>query len=113
MNFKSIVIPGLFATVMCLQSCSSPSFEDQIRNDITSKMATGICDSIPKGAVISNIKIGEIVDIGIDGMTDVSIEFDYEANGTTKHHTSAMLYLKQGNTYKLGVLGGCEYEMKK
>jgi hypothetical protein len=113
MNFKTLTCLGLLLSGLLLFGCSTPSFEDQIKNDIMSKMATGICDSIPKGAVISNIKVGEIVDIGLDGMTDVSIEFDFEKDGITKHHSSAMLYLKKGNTYKLGALGACDWEMKQ
>jgi hypothetical protein len=42
-----------------------------------------------------------------------TIEFDFEKDGITKHHSSAMLYLKQGNTYKLGALGACDWEMEK
>ena len=110
---KTLTCLGLFLIALLFQGCSSPSFEDQIKNDITSKMGTGICDSIPGGSVISNIKVGEIVDIGMDGMTDVSIEFDYEKDGITKHHTGAMLYLKKGSSYKLGALGGCDWEMKQ
>ncbi len=29
---------------------------------------------------------------------------------TLKHHSSAMLYIKSGSSYKLAALGGCEYE---
>ena len=111
MNLKQILLSGILSIVF-LFGCNSISFEDQIKNDITSKMTTGICDSIPKGAVISNIQVGEIVDIGLEGMTDVSIEFDYEHNGEQKHHSAAMLYIKSGSSYKLAALGGCEYEMQ-
>lgn len=97
---------------LILLACSGQSFEDQIKNDLLIKLPSGICDSIPKGANISNIVIGEIVDIGMQGMTDVSYELDYESNGTTKHHKSAMLYIKRGSSYTLASLGGCEYEMK-
>ncbi|MCI4651178.1 hypothetical protein [Phaeodactylibacter sp.] len=103
---------GFLSVIIGFCACSSPSFEDQIRNDILSKMASGICDSIPEGSTISNIQIGEIVDIGMQGMTDVSISFDYEHKGDRKHHESAMLYLKRGRSYTLAALGGCEYEME-
>ena len=76
------------------------------------KLPSGICDSIPKGAIISNIVVGEIVDIGLQGMTDVSYELDYESSGVKKHHKSALLYIKRGSNYKLASMGGCEYEMK-
>lgn len=92
-----------------LCACGGMSFNEQIVDDISTKMGTGICDSIPKGSKISNIQVGEIVDIGMDGMTDVTIEFDYEAYGEVKHKTGAMLYLKRGSSYKLAVIGGCEY----
>jgi hypothetical protein len=93
-------------------SCNSQNFQDQIKNDLTSKLPSGICDSIPKGSTITNLKIGEIVDIGMDGMTDVSYELDFEYNGVKKHRKSAMLYIKNGNKYKLASLGDCKYEMK-
>jgi len=101
----------LISTCIIIIACNNQSFEDQIKNDISSKLATGICDSIPKGSIISNIVVGEIVDIGLQGMTDVSYELDFEHNGTKKHRSSAMLYIKQGSRYKLASIGGCEYEM--
>ena len=88
------------------------SFEDQIKNDLSTKLPTGICDSIPKGSTITNILVGEIVDIGMQGMTDVSYELDYEHDGNKKHHKSALLYIKKGSSYTLASMGGCEYEMK-
>ncbi len=93
-------------------ACNSQSFEDQIKGDLNAKLPTGICDSIPKGSTISNIVVGEIVDIGMHGMTDVTYELDFESNGVTKHHKSALLYLKKGSRYTLASMGGCEYEMK-
>lgn len=101
-----------FVLSTLLIACSSQSFEDQIKNDLSTKLPSGICDSIPKGAIITNITIGDIVDIGLQGMTDVSYELDYEANGINKHHKSALLYIKTGSNYKLASIGGCEYEMK-
>lgn len=102
----------LVLACMLLLACNSQSFEDQIKNDLSSRLPTGICDSIPKGSTISNIVVGEIADIGLQGMTDVSYELDYASNGVTKHHKSALLYIKQGSRYKLASMGGCEYKMK-
>lgn len=101
----------LFLFSLLLFACSSQSFEDQIKSDLTTKLPSGICDSIPKGSTITNIALGEIVDIGKD-MTDVSYELDYEYKGVEKKLKSAMLYIKEGSRYKLAVLGGCDYEMK-
>ena len=97
-----------------LVSCGQKmSFEDQIMNDIKTKIPSGICKEFPKGTVLSNIEIGEIVDIGLNGMTDVSYEFDYEINGEKKHKESALLYIKTGNSYKLASMGSdCDYELK-
>lgn len=106
------IILKLSIVGMFLYSCKSQSFEEQIANDLTSKLPSGICDSIPKGSTIINIKIGEIVDIGLDGMTDVSYELDFEFGGVKKHRKSAMLYIKQGKVYKLASLGDCKYEIK-
>jgi len=105
-----ILLLCVFSSILI--SCNSQTFQDQIKNDLTTKLPSGICDSIPKGSTISNLKIGEIVDIGMDGMTDVSYELDFEFNGIKKHRKSAMLYIKKGNTYKLASLGDCKYEMK-
>lgn len=96
----------LFISVLFAVGCSSGmTFEEQIINDLSTKLPSGTCDDYPKGTIISNIKVGEIVDIGLDGMTDVSYELDYEIDGVTKHKSSAMLYLKRGSKYKLAVMG--------
>ena len=89
------------------------SFEEQIENDIENLIPSGICEKFPTGTKISNIKVGKIVDIGLNGMTDVSYKFDYEINGEIYHEESAMLYLKTGDDYKLASLGGdCDYELE-
>ena len=105
----------LLSVLFILFSCSPKmSFEDQIIHDIKSKFPTGICKDIPKGSVLSNVVVGEIVDIGLDGMTDVSYEFDFEYNGEKKHHASALLYLKRGSHYVLASMGGdCDFEYGK
>lgn len=104
-----IFLLSLFMFVAC---GAGISFNDQIKNDLTTKLPTGICEGIPKGSTISNIVVGEIVDIGFQGMTDVSYELDYESNGVRKHHKAALLYIKSGSQYKLASMGGCEYKMK-
>ena len=95
-----------------LVGCSGVSFEEQIVADINKHIPSGICVEFPAGTQISNISVGEIVDIGLDGMTDVSYEYDYEINGQKGHKESAMLYIKRGSRYTLASLGGdCDYEM--
>jgi len=95
-----------FVTLFALLSCGeSISFEEQIINDITTNIAAGKCKEYPTGTIVSNIKIGEIVDIGMEGMTDVSYEFDYEINEQKKHKESAMLYIKKGSRYSLASMG--------
>lgn len=51
---------------------SGMTFEEQIINDLSTKLPSGTCEGYPQGTIITNIKIGKIVDIGLDGMTDVS-----------------------------------------
>lgn len=103
---------GLIASLS--YSCGeTKTFEQQITDDVVSKMGTGICDSIPNGANITNVKIGEIVPIGETGLIDVSLEFDYEINQKTTHKKEAVLYSKAGNSYRLEALGGCDYERAK
>jgi len=43
--------------------------------------------------------------LGMEGMTDVSYEFDYEINGEKNHKESAMLYIKKGSRYTLASMG--------
>lgn len=81
------------------------TFEEQIIKDITTNISKGKCKEFPAGTKISNVKVGEIVDIGMEGMTDVSYEFDYEINGEKNHKESAMLYIKKGSRYTLASMG--------
>lgn len=95
-------------------ACSGAGgFEGQIIKDVTSKMGTGICDSIPAGSVIKNVQVGEIVPIGETGLIDVTIEFDFENSGQTRHYEGALLYSKAGSRYFLEALGGCDYERER
>lgn len=96
----------LLASTFYFTSCSpGMTFEEQIINDLSTKLPSGTCDGYPKGTIISNIKVGEIVDIGLGGMTDVSYELSYEINGVKKDTSGAMLYLKKGSRYNLAVMG--------
>ncbi len=96
----------LIISAFYLMGCSpGMTFEEQIINDLSTKLPTGTCDGYPKGTKISNIKVGEIVDIGMDGMTDVSYTLTYEINGVKKDTSSAMLYIKRGSKYVLAVMG--------
>lgn len=111
MKFSSL-LPA--AALLLLTACGGTSFNDQIVNDLKVTLPASECEWLPKGAVITKVDVGEIVDIGLDGMTDVSFELDYEVNGETTHHTGAMLYIKSGSRYVLASLGGdCKYEMKQ
>ncbi len=97
--------------MLCFSSCKpSMTFEQQIINDLATKLPSGNCEGYPKGTKISNIVVGEIIDIGIDGMTDVSYELDYEIDGVVAHKSGAMLYLKRGSKYRLAVMG-CESDI--
>lgn len=101
----TILLSGFFV------GCSGGmTFEEQIINDLSTKLPSGKCDGYPKGTIISNIKINEIVDIGLDGMTDVSYSLTYEIDGVKKDTSSAMLYLKRGSKYKLAVMG-CDSDL--
>lgn len=86
------------------------TLKEQIINDLATKLPTGTCENFPKGTIISNIVVGEIVEIGIGGMTDVSYELDYEIEGVKKHKKGAMLYLKEKSEYKLAVMG-CDSDL--
>ncbi len=100
----------LVITSLLLACSSSMTFEEQIINDLATKLPSGTCDNYPKGTIISNIKVGEIIDIGLDGMTDVSYSLTYEINGIKKDTSSAMLYLKRGSQYHLAVMG-CDSDL--
>ncbi len=107
------VINALIFALMFVSCGQGISFEEQIINDIQTKIPSGICKEFPKGTILKNIQVGDIVDIGLNGMTDVSYEFDYEINGEEKHKKSALLYIKSGGSYKLASMGSdCDYEYK-
>ena len=101
-NFAIILLTSVFYFMGCSPGMT---FEEQIINDLSTKLPSGTCEGYPKGTIISNIKVGNIVDIGIDGMTDVSYELEYEIDGVKKDTSSAMLYLKTGSKYVLAVMG--------
>jgi len=102
---KNLFIILLISVIYLIGCSSGMTFEEQIINDLSTKLASGTCEGYPKGTKISNIKVGEIVDIGLDGMTDVSYELTYEINGVQRDTSSAMLYLKRGSKYYLAVMG--------
>lgn len=106
-NLLSILSLAALVIIGCARGMT---FEEQIINDLSTKLPSGTCDGYPKGTKISNIKVGEIVDIGVDGMTDVSYSLTYEIDGVKKDTTSAMLYLKRGSKYVLAVMG-CDSDM--
>ena len=109
-QMKNLLSISILSIGLLLGCSSGMTFEEQIVNDLSTKLPSGTCNGYPKGTVISNIKVGEIVDIGLDGMTDVSYSLTYEINGVKKDTSSAMLYLKRGSKYKLAVMG-CESDI--
>ena len=87
-------------------SCSEKiTFEEQILNDIKTRIPSGICSDIPKGTELLNIKVKDITDIGDLGMTDVTYQYEYIKDGETIEVNSAMLYIFDGETYTLASLG--------
>lgn len=94
---------------MALTACTAPDFSEQVTYDVSNHLNTGICDDIPQGASISNIEIGDISPIPDMSMVDVSVAFDYQHGGAVKRHSTALLYLETGQTYRLAAIGGCEY----
>ena len=112
MVFNQKYILLLFTVIIIVSSCETQSFHDQIINDIESKIPSGICPEFPKETKLSNIEIGEIVHIGLEGMTDVSFEFDYKIEGETiKHRKSVLLYMRKGNKYTLAEIGiNCDFK---
>jgi len=107
---KKLLLLATLSASLIISCSSGMTFKEQIINDLLTKLPSGTCDGYPKGTIISNIKVGEIVDIGLDGMTDVSYSLTYEIDGVKKDTLSAMLYLKRGSVYKLAVMG-CESDL--
>lgn len=107
---KNYTLTILLFSLFLLSCSSGMTFEEQIIHDLSTKLPSGTCEGYPKGTIISNIKVGDIVDIGLDGMTDVSYELDYEIDGVKKHKEGAMLYLKRGSKYQLAVMG-CDSDL--
>ena len=102
---KNLLLIAIITAGLTVGCSSGMTFEEQIINDLSTKLPSGTCDGYPKGTIISNIKVGDIVDIGLDGMIDVSYSLSYEIEGIKKDTSSAMLYLKRGSRYKLAVMG--------
>lgn len=95
-----------FLSLGLLIGCSSEmTFEEQIIHDLSTKLPSGTCYGYPEGTIVSNIKIGEIVDPELDGMIIVPYSLTYEINGIKKDTTTSMLYAKYGSKYKLTVMG--------
>jgi len=107
---KNLLLLSMLLSVFLIGCSPGMTFEEQIINDLSTKLPSGTCDGYPKGTIISNIKVGDIVDIGIEGMTDVSYSLTYEINGVKKDTSSAMLYLKRGSKYNLAVMG-CDSDL--
>ena len=105
-------LPSAAALAFAIVSCGpTQTFEEQIEADITKYITSGACEDYPAGTTVSNVEVGEIVDIGVDGMTDVSYAFDYTVDGVTEHAESAMLYIKTGSKYQLASMGSdCEVD---
>ena len=68
---KNLLIMSIILLFHLIGCSSGMTFEEQIINDLSTKLPSGTCDGYPKGTKISNIKIGEIVDIGMDGIVDL------------------------------------------
>lgn len=98
-----------FSILVFFSACSGPTFKERIVDDISSKMNTGICEDIPKGALINEVVVGDITPIGDSGLIDVSFSIQFDNGQETKKKEGALLYSKQGNRYKLEKIGGCKY----
>lgn len=108
---KLVVSTLLLSAVLC--SCQSrKTFREQMINEIHTKITSGICSNFPSGIILSNIKLGELVNVDHEGMTDLTYEFDYELNGIKKHQNSALVRLKRGRIYRLVALGSyCNFSI--
>ncbi len=98
-----------FSVLIFFSACSGPTFKERIIDDISSKMNTGICEDIPKGALINEVVVGDITPIGDSGLIDVSFSIQFDTGQEIKKQEGALLYSKRGNRYKLEKIGGCKY----
>ena len=110
LTMKQLLFIFLSSFIFIFGCSPRMTFEEQIIHDLSTKLPSGTCDGYPKGTKILDIKVGKIVDIGLNGMTDVSYSLTYEMNGVKKDTSSAMLYLKRGSKYVLAVMG-CESDI--
>ncbi len=85
------------------------SFEELVVQDVTTKMGNGICDSIPVGAKIVDVKIGAIHPIENLGLIDVDVSFNYTINNKKNDYSTALLYSDNGGEKKLEAIGGCRF----
>jgi hypothetical protein len=107
----SMKLLAFLLVVSALSACvKQMSFQEQIVHDIVSKMNTGICEDIPKGAMLKNVVVGEITPIGDTGLIDVAFEYDLELREGSEPKKGALLYSKTGNVYVLEAIGSCDYK---
>ncbi|UII19640.1 hypothetical protein [Fulvivirga ligni] len=115
MNKLNRVLVVVFVLVSI--SCGSKlTFEEQITQDVYSKISEGYCEgkNIPKDAEIIDLKIGDITPIGDTGMIDVSLEFDIAlAEGKKEHMKKSMLYLKEKNGDRKMLAIFCDYDYRE
>ena len=113
---KRIIYILIISSIFLISSCGKKmTFEDQIKQDVYEKIASGYCetDKIGKDAEIKNLQIGEITPIGDTGMIDVSLEFDVtDIDGVEKHIIDSMLYLKKGNSKEVLAIF-CDYDFRE
>lgn len=110
---KLIFIYLLFAAIT-LEACANESIDETVINDVIANMGKGICDSIPSGSVISNVKVGDKKTLSESATADVveiGVEFDFNVNGVMKHRITSLIYVKKGSAYKLAAMGDCRYEV--
>ena len=101
------LIPVLFLMVSCNRS--TLTFEDQIIEDVQTYAPTGICDNIPAGSDIRDIRIGTISNLEETGLIRVRVDFDVVSGSLVQRITETMLYTQHGQAYNLESMSGCRY----
>ena len=84
--------------------------DSKIHKDLNTYLNSEYCENIQSSAQISNIDIGDKVDMDGINWVDVSFSYDLTVNGVVDKIQSALLYEEGFLGYELLSIGDCELD---
>lgn len=107
---QKLIFTGIILFAMLSFSCGEKlTFEEQIKKDISNIKSIKECNSVPEGAVITNVTFGNLNPTPGTSMYVVFVEYDYTITEKTTHIKNSYIYFKRGESYEFSkVVGGCD-----